>query len=153
MKYVVVFFSASGKTKKLGELMSEKIKCDSYEIKPCVKYSSEDLDWTNSKSRSSLEMKDKTSRPKIINDGFDFSKYDCILLGFPIWWYTAPTIINSFLETYKIKNNKIILWATSGGSGLGSAKLDLAKSTHSLIVDGRVINNSSALEKFINELE
>ena len=153
MKFVVVYFSATGKTKQMGELLSKKLRCDSYEIKPQDEYSKEDLDWTNKNSRSTLEMKDKNSRPRIINDGFDFSKYHTILLGFPIWWYTAPTIINTFLESIKIDGKNIILWATSGGSGLGRTKFDLARSTHAPIIDGKILNSESAVESFINELE
>ena len=153
MKCLVAYFSASGNTKKIGELMSQKLGCDSYEIKPVNPYTYADLNWQNKKSRSSIEMADKTSRPSIINDNLDVSKYDTILIGFPIWWYTAPTIINTFLETYNFDDKKIVLWATSGGSGLGKAKNDLSKSTKALIIDGRIVNNSQALERFINELE
>ena len=153
MKFIVVYFSASGKTKRIAEYMSSKLKCDSYEIKPAIPYTDADLNWMDKKSRSSLEMADKSSRPKIIKENFDFSQYHTILLGFPIWWYTAPTIINTFLETYNLTNKTIILWATSGGSGLGQTKFDLSRSTRTPIVDGRIINNINAADKFINELE
>lgn len=153
MKFLVAYFSASGKTKKMAEEMSARLKCDIFEIKPATPYTEDDLNWQNKKSRSSIEMADKKSRPKFIKETLDTSKYQTILLGFPIWWYTAPTIINSFLEGYDFNKCTIILWATSGGSGLGKTKLDLARSTSAPIVDGRIINNIQALEKFINELE
>lgn len=153
MKYLVVYFSASGITKETGERLKTKLNCDSYEIKPKVKYSDKDLNWMDKNSRSSVEMKDKTSRPEIIKEELDVSKYDCILLGFPIWWYTAPTIINTFLESYNLDNKEIILWATSGGSGLGKAKNDLAKSTKASIKDGKLLNSVKDIDSFVSELK
>ncbi|MBQ7643319.1 MAG: NAD(P)H-dependent oxidoreductase [Clostridia bacterium] len=153
MKTLVAYFSASGATKGVAEKLASKIGADIYEIKPALPYTDEDLDWMNKNSRSSLEMKDKSSRPEIVKDGFDASKYDRILLGYPVWWYTAPTIVNTFLESYDFSGKKIIIWATSGGSGLGKAKNDLAKSTTALIVDGRILNNDKQIEQFIREIE
>ena len=152
MKTLIAYFSASGVTKKVAQKLASKLNCDTYEIKPVVSYTDADLNWMDKNSRSSVEMKDKSSRPEIIKDGLDVSGYDRILLGYPVWWYTAPTIINTFLETYDFSGKKIIIWATSGGSGLGKAKDDLAKSTSAAIVDGRILNNDKQIEQFIKEL-
>ena len=152
MKTLVAYFSASGVTKGVAEKMAEKIGADTYEIKPVKPYTDADLNWMDKNSRSSVEMKDKSSRPEIVKDGLDVSGYDRILLGYPVWWYTAPTIINTFLEAYDFSGKKIVLWATSGGSGLGKAKNDLAKSTTATIVDGRILNNDKQIEQFIKEL-
>ena len=152
MKTLIAYFSASGVTKSVAEELASKIGADTYEIKPVKPYTDEDLNWMDKNSRSSIEMKDKLSRPEIIKDGLDVSGYDRILLGYPVWWYTAPTIINTFLESYDFSGKKIIIWATSGGSGLGKAKIDLAKSTSATIVDGRILNNDKQLEQFIKEL-
>ena len=153
MKILVAYFSASGVTKGVAEKMAEKIGADTYEIKPVKPYTDADLNWMNKNSRSSVEMRDKSSRPEIITGDIDVSKYDRILLGYPVWWYTAPTIINTFLETYDFSGKKIIIWATSGGSGLGKAKNDLAKSTSATIIDGRILNNDKQIEQFIKEIE
>lgn len=153
MKTLVAYFSASGITKSVAEELASKIGADTYEIKPVKPYTDADLNWMDKNSRSSIEMKDKSSRPEIIKDGLDVSGYDRILLGYPVWWYTAPTIINTFLEAYDFSGKKIIIWATSGGSGLGKAKNDLAKSTLASIVDGRILNNDKQIEQFIKEIE
>ena len=118
-KTLAVYFSATGTTKKAAENLAEAANADIYEIKPLKPYTKADLDWTNKNSRSSIEMKDHKSRPEIADDNFSVSEYDTIFLGFPIWWYTAPTIVNTFLEKHDFSNKKIILFATSGGSGFG----------------------------------
>ena len=151
MKTLIAYFSASGVTKRTAQKLASKLNCDTYEIKPAVPYTDKDLNWMDKNSRSSVEMRDKSSRPEIIKDGLDVSGYDRILLGYPVWWYTAPTIINTFLETYDLSGKKIIIWATSGGSGLGKAESDLAKSTTATIVDGRILNNDKQIEQFIKE--
>lgn len=153
MKTLVAYFSASGVTKGVAQKLASKLNCDIYEIKPAVPYTDADLNWMDKNSRSSVEMKDKSSRPEIIKDGLDVSGYDRILLGYPVWWYTAPTIINTFLETYDFSGKKIVIWATSGGSGLGSAKNDLAKSTSATIIDGRILNTDKQIEQFIKEID
>ena len=153
MKTLVAYFSASGVTKRTAQKLSSKLNCDTYEIKPVVPYTDADLNWMDKNSRSSVEMKDKSSRPEIVKDGLDVSGYDRILLGYPVWWYTAPTIINTFLESYDFSGKNIVLWATSGGSGLGKAKNDLSKSTTATIVDGRILNNDKQVEQFIREIE
>lgn len=153
MEKLVVYFSATGTTKDVAKILANGLKCDLYEIKPIKPYTNADLDWTNKNSRSSLEMKDKKSRPEVIKGDIDISKYDKILIGYPVWWYTAPTIINSFLEAYDFNGKEIILWATSGGSGLGRAKDDLSKSTNANIFNGKILNNKNAIEEFIKEME
>jgi len=153
MKTLVAYFSATGTTERAAKTLARKLGCDIYEIKPVVPYTSADLNWMDKRSRSSLEMKDKSSRPAIVKDGLDVSKYDRILLGYPVWWYTAPSIINAFLETYDFSGKKIVLWATSGGSGLGKARIDLAASTSATIVDGKILNTDRQLEQFIKEIE
>ena len=152
MKTLVAYFSASGVTKGVAEKLASKIGADIYEIKPAVPYTDADLNWMDKKSRSTLEMKDKSSRPEIITGDIDVSKYDRILLGYPVWWYTAPTIVNTFLESYDFSGKEIIIWATSGGSGLGKAKDDLAKSTSATIKNGKILNTTAQLEQFIKEI-
>ena len=120
-KILVAYFSASGVTGSVAKKLAEASGVDLYEIKPAVKYTSADLNWNNSGSRSSVEMRDKTSRPELADKSANISGHDVIFLGFPIWWYVAPTIINTFLEAYDFSGKKIILFATSGGSGFGKA--------------------------------
>ncbi|MBR3241197.1 MAG: NAD(P)H-dependent oxidoreductase [Parasporobacterium sp.] len=118
-KTLVAFFSASGRTKKEAERIAKKQGADLYEIKPVVPYTKADLNWMDKTSRSSVEMADKNSRPEIVDDDAHIEEYDEIYLGFPIWWYIAPTIVNTFLEKYDFSGKKIILFATSGGSRWG----------------------------------
>ena len=153
MRTLVAYFSASGATKRVANKLVSKLNCDTYEIKPVQPYTDADLNWMDKNSRSSVEMKDKSSRPEIVKDGLDVSGYDRILLGYPVWWYTAPTIINTFLESHDFSGKEIIIWATSGSSGLGKAKNDLSKSTTATIIDGRILNNDKQLEQFIDEIE
>ena len=148
-KILVAYFSATGTTKRVAQQMAKRLDCDLYEIKPKVPYTDADLNWMDKNSRSTLEMKDKSSRPEIVKDGFDISGYDKILLGFPVWWYTAPTIINTFLESHNFQNKEIVIWATSGGSGLEKSKDDLEKSAKIVIKNGKIINNLSKIDEFI----
>ncbi len=119
MKNSVVYFSASGVTEKLAKRLAEAIGSDIFEIVPRQKYTDKDLDWTDKNSRSSLEMADINSRPEIIKINFDIKNYDNIFIGFPIWWYREPSVVDTFLEQYDFKNKRIIPFATSGGSGMG----------------------------------
>lgn len=138
---LVAYFSAGGRTEKFAKDISNQLHTDLYKIQPEVPYSKKDLNWMNSKSRSSVEMNDKSFRPAIIKDNLDISKYDTILLGFPIWWYVAPTIVNTFLEAYDFSNKKIILFATSGSSGFGNTRNELQPSAyHSKIVEGLIVH-------------
>ena len=116
---LVAFFSASGVTAALAQRLSRAAGADLFEIKPAVPYTSADLDWTNASSRSSVEMKNHASRPEIAEKLPSMADYDVVFLGFPIWWYVAPTIINTFLESYDFSGKTIALFATSGGSPMG----------------------------------
>lgn len=116
---LVAFFSASGVTAALAQRLSRAAGADLFEIKPAVPYTSADLDWTNASSRSSVEMKNPASRPEIAEKLPSMADYDMVFLGFPIWWYVAPTIINTFLESYDFSGKTIALFATSGGSPMG----------------------------------
>ena len=118
-KKLVAFFSASGSTRKLAATLAEVVNADTYEIKPATLYTGKDLNWNDSKSRSSVEMADINSRPALADKDAKISEYDTIFLGFPIWWYVAPHIINSFLESYDFGGETIVVFATSGGSGFG----------------------------------
>ena len=124
-KILVAYFSASGVTKKVAEKLAALVNADIHEIKPKVPYTKADLNWMDKKSRSSVEMNDKTFRPEIVKEDLSLSSYDTILLGFPIWWYVAPTIINTFLENYDFSGKRIVLFATSGGSGFGNTIKEL----------------------------
>ena len=117
-KKLVAYFSASGTTAKVAKTLAEAAGADLYEIKPQVPYTKSDLNWMDKTARSTIEMNDKSSRPAIVTGDVDVSGYDTILLGFPIWWYIAPTIINTFLEAYDFSGKTIVLFATSGGTAL-----------------------------------
>ena len=141
---LVAYFSASGTTAKAAKTLASAIGADLYEIKPETAYTRADLDWTNKRSRSSLEMSDKTSRPALADKNAPVAECDTIFLGFPIWWYTAPTIVNSFLESYDFSDKKIVLFATSGGSGFGKTKDDLLESVskEANVVEGMIMNGA-----------
>ena len=156
-KILVAYFSASGTTAAVAKNLAEAAGADLYEIKPEVPYTKADLNWMDKKSRSSVEMNDKSSRPALADKDAGIEGYDTILLGFPIWWYVAPTIINSFLESYDFWGKKIILFATSGGSGLGKtvAGLKGSVSADAAIVEGKLLNgqNSAAdLKKWVETM-
>ena len=143
-KTLVAYFSASGVTKKTAEKLAAAAKADIYEIKPAVPYTKADLNWMDKKSRSSVEMGNKSFRPEIVKDDLDLSQYDTILVGFPIWWYVAPTIINTFLESYDFSDKKIVLFATSGGSGFGNTVAELKPSAPGAeIVEGKLLNRAT----------
>lgn len=122
MKKLVAYFSASGVTKAAAERLAKAAGADLFEIKPAVPYTEADLDWTNKKSRSSVEMSNPDSRPEIAEKLSDMCDYDTVFIGFPIWWYVAPTIINTFLESYDFSGKTVIPFATSGGSGMGKTE-------------------------------
>ncbi|MDO4479908.1 MAG: flavodoxin [Erysipelotrichaceae bacterium] len=154
-KRLVVYFSASGTTKKVAEKLAVVANADIYEIRPMVPYTKEDLNWMDKKSRSSVEMNDKSIRPEIVKDNLNLSLYDTILLGFPIWWYVAPTIINTFLESYNFSDKRIILFATSGGSGFGNTVKELKFSAaNAEIIEGKILNRASndQLKDFVSSL-
>ena len=146
-KKLVAFFSASGTTKKVAEMIAEEVKADLLEIEPKVPYTKADLNWMDKKSRSSVEMNDKKYRPEIVEKEIDTDSYDEILLGFPIWWYVAPTIINTFLEAHDFSGKKIVLFATSGGSGFGNTVKELQPSVpDAVITEGRLLNHGTKQE-------
>lgn len=124
-KTLVAYFSASGVTKKLAEKIAQVANADIFEIEPEVLYTDADLDWRNKNSRSSVEMSDLSSRPAISKKVENMSQYDTVITGFPIWWYTAPTIINTFIESYDLSGKKIAMFATSGGTGIEKSVSDL----------------------------
>ena len=134
-KALVAYFSASGVTGSVARALSDALSADLYEIIPAVRYTDEDLDWRNAASRSSLEMKDKSSRPEIIDAPVHIADYDTVLVGFPIWWYVAPTIVNTFLEKHDFAGKRIILFATSGGSGFGKTVDSLKPSVPGAVIE------------------
>ncbi len=127
-KYLIAYFSASGVTKRVAEKLATVVGGDLYEITPEKPYTREDLNWMDKNSRSSVEMKNKSFRPAITGKVENMEEYDVVYIGFPIWWYVAPTIINTFLESYDFSGKTIIPFATSGGSGLGNTINELKPS-------------------------
>lgn len=141
MKTLVAYFSASGVTARRARQLASELGADLHEIAPAERYSRADLDWMDKKARSTVESRDPSSRPELAEKTFDASGYDEVYIGFPIWWYTAPRIINSFLESGDFSGKKIHLFATSGGSNIKKAVKDLQKEYPSLdIEDGRMMN-------------
>ncbi len=125
-KSLVAYFSPTATTKHVADLLVDAIDADVFEIVPKEIYTSADLDWTNDKSRSTVEMKDRTCRPKIESRVRDIKKYDVIFLGFPIWWYREPSIIDTFVESHDLSGKTIVPFATSGGSGLNDTYKNIA---------------------------
>ena len=146
MKTLVVYFSATGTTRKQAEKIAKEQGADLYEIKPVIPYTKADLNWMDKQSRSSVEMADKTFRPEIVDDDAHIADYDVIWVGFPIWWYTAPTIINTFFETFDLRGKKIVLFATSGGSGIQRAVSDLSAAYPELGIRGGELLNRRVKE-------
>lgn len=155
-KTLIAYFSASGTTAKAASALALATGADLYEIKPAIPYSRQDLNWQDKRSRSSLEMNDPTSRPELADHSADLSSYDRVFLGFPIWWYTAPRIINTFLEHYDFSGKIIFLFATSGGSSLGHTAEDLTPSCPGAIIkNGQMLNgrlSQDALQKWVANL-
>ena len=138
-KKLVAYFSASGNTAALAKKLADSARADLCEICPAVPYSRADLNWQDKTSRSSVEMSDRSSRPEIEPVSADITTYDTVYLGFPVWWYIAPTIINTFLESADFSGKKIILFATSGGSGFGKTVENLKNSAPDAnIIEGKV---------------
>lgn len=148
-KKLVAYFSASGKTAKVADMLADAVGADIYEIRPEVPYTKADLNWMNKKSRSSVEMNDKAFRPAIADKNAKIDQYDTIFLGFPIWWYVAPTIINTFLESYDFSGKKIILFATSGSSGFEKTVEELKVSVPASceIIEGKLLNGKQTIPK------
>lgn len=125
-KSLVAFFSASGVTRNTAEKLAKEIGADLFEIHPEVPYTDADLDWRNSESRSSVEMNDKSCRPAMRSEAADMAQYDVVFIGFPVWWYREPSIIDTFMESYDFRGKKVIPFATSGGSGIGDSGKNMA---------------------------
>ena len=147
-KKLVAYFSASGVTRNVANELAEAIGADLYEIKPETPYTNADLNWQDEKSRSSVEMKDKSSRPAVADKNANIAAYDVIFVGFPIWWYVAPTIINTFLESYDSTGKTIVPFATSGSSGIGETVANLKGSVSSTtaIKEGKMLNGRQTKE-------
>lgn len=146
-KRLVAYFSASGTTKKVAEMIASVADADMYEIMPKQPYSKADLNWMDKKSRSSVEMSNKKFRPEITDMDAQIEGYDEVILGFPIWWYVAPTIINTFLESYDFSGKKIVLFATSGGSGFGNTVSELKSSAKGAVIkEGKIFNQAKMQE-------
>ena len=153
-KILVTYFSASGQTKKLAQTISSVTQGDLFEIEPKEKYTSADLNWNDKKSRSSIEMEDQTSRPEILNKKENMNDYNIIFVGFPIWWYEAPRIIETFLESYDFSNKTIIPFATSGGSGMGKTDSILeACCTDAIFKKGKKLNAYASEKEVKNWIE
>lgn len=140
---LVAYFSASGVTAKVAETLAEAIGADIYEIEPEVPYTKADLNWMDKKSRSTIEMNDPTSRPAIQGMRDNMEDYDTVFVGFPIWWYVAPTIINTFLESYNLTGKTIVPFATSSGSGMGKVNAKLVPScAGAKLLEGKVFKSN-----------
>ena len=154
-KKLVAYFSASGVTKSTAERLAKAADADLFEIQPLVPYTKADLDWTNKKSRSSVEMSNPDSRPEIANKVPDFEEYDTVFLGFPIWWYVAPAIINTFVESYDFSEKTVVPFATSGGSGMGKTEEMLrALCPNAIWKKGKMLNQISdtELKKWLDDI-
>lgn len=150
-KTLVAYFSASGTTMDVASRLARMTDSDLFAIVPADPYTSADLNWRDKQSRSTREAADPSCRPAITSRVEHIEDYDTIFLGFPIWWYVAPAIINTFLESYDLTGKTIVLFATSGGSGMGkTASVLRASAPGAKIVDGGILNNASnaSLEKF-----
>lgn len=145
---LVAYFSATGTTKRVAENLANATGGDLYEIKPVKAYTSADLNWHDSNSRTSVEMNDPKSRPEIVTGDLSVENYDTIYLGFPIWWGTAPKVVHTFLEKYDFSGKKIIIFATSGSSGLGNTANNLKQSVskNATIIEGDVLNSNPSVE-------
>jgi len=153
-KLLTTFFSATGTTKKVAEILSKELNSDLYEIIPEKKYTSEDLDGYNEKSRTYIEHNTKNCRPKIKDKIVNIEEYDIILVGFPIWWHIAPPIINTFLEMYDFKEKKIILFGTSMSDDFGNTLSFLKDSCNSNIIEGKVFKgiNYNEIKRFAQSI-
>ena len=150
-KILVSYFSVSGVTKRVAERIAKVVEGDLFEIEPKEKYTKADLDWTNKQSRSSVEMQDKTFRPQILNKVSNIIEYDTVVLGFPVWWYTAPTIINTFIEENNLKGKNIYIFVTSGGSSSEGSFKDLKNTYNNLnFISNKRFTGRESDEDYIN---
>ena len=147
-KTLVAYFSASGTTAKVAKKMAEAIGADLFEIKPEMPYTGADLNWQNKNSRSSVEMNDRSSRPAIAVKAADMPQYDVVFVGFPVWWYREPSIIDTFMESYDFAGKTVIPFATSGGSGLGDSAVNMQKlAKGAKVVNGKRFSGSASAEE------
>jgi len=156
MKTLVAYFSATGTTEAVAKDLAEVTGGTLNEIKPEVKYTAADLDWRDKTSRSSVEMQDKNSRPAFVKDLKDAESYDVIYIGFPVWWYTAPTIINTFIEAYGFEGKTVVFFATSGGSTIDKANKDFAAAYPKIHWKaGKTLNGASKVDikAWVNSLK
>ncbi len=146
-KTLIAYFSASGETAKLAKTFAAVTGGTLYEIKPKIAYTIVDLNWNDKKSRSSLEMNDKNARPMILEPLENMAQYDTIFLGFPIWWYEAPRIIQTFLESYDLSGKTVVPFATSGGSEIGNIGSILQKSCKAKVLPGKRMNSFASVNE------
>ena len=140
-KKLVAYFSASGQTQTAAKKIAKLLNCDLYEIKPKVPYASKDLDWNDESSRSTIECKNRNSRPELGDKNANIANYDTILIGFPVWWYLAPNIILTFLESYDFTGKKIVVWGTSYKSGMGNTTEEIRKIAKGAnVVEGKIFD-------------
>ena len=144
-KILVAYFSASGVTKNAAERLAKAANADLFEIKPVRPYTDADLNWMDKKSRSTIEMNDLSSRPEIAKKCENMESYDVVFVGFPIWWYVEPRIIDTFLESYDFSGKTVIPFATSGGSGLGKTAENFKKilGANTTVKDGKMLTRAS----------
>lgn len=156
-KKLVAYFSCTGTTKSAAEKLSEIINADLFEIKPEKLYTSADLNWNDKQSRSSVEMHDKSSRPAIANKVVNMNQYETVFIGFPIWWNLAPTIVNTFIESYSLEGKTIVLFATSGGSGIENSEKELSETYPKLtFAKGKLLNgriDANLVTDWINQIK
>lgn len=153
-KTLVSYFSASGVTRSVAEKISEVVNADLFEIEPVNHYTNEDLDWTNKESRTTLEMQDKLSRPEIKNKVSNIDEYNTIILGFPVWWYTAPTIINTFIEENDLSNKQVYIFVTSGSSSFAGSLKDLRNTYPNInFVNGKRFTGSETSDDILDWLK
>ena len=140
-KKLVAYFSASGQTQTAAKKIAKLLNCDLYEIKPKVPYASKDLNWNDEPSRSTIECKNRNSRPELGDKNANIANYDTILIGFPVWWYLAPNIILTFLESYDFTGKKIVVWGTSHSSGMGNTTEEIRKIAKGAnVVEGKIFD-------------
>ena len=147
-KTLVAYFSASGVTAKVAKKLASATDADLFEIQPQLRYTNDDLNWQNSRSRSSVEMNDRSCRPAIASAVENMAQYDSVFVGFPIWWYREPSIIDTFMEAYDFSGKKVIPFCTSGGSGLGDAAQNMQN-----LAPGAAVVNGKKFSPSVSESE
>lgn len=148
MKVLVAYFSATGTTKRIGDMLAESIGAKTFEIVPKEYYTNADLDWTNANSRSTVEMKDRNCRPEIVSRVRDMDKYEVVFVGFPIWWYREPSIIDSFIESHDFDDKLIVPFATSGGSPIADSYEGIkALAPKAKVEHGKVFDSGVEMEE------